>query len=631
VQSLKKSFILFCCLLAAACGGNGGDGPRWTVFVYMAADNDLEPFAIADLKEMAAVSGSSQLRFVAQLDRSAGYSDEALSGAGDFHGAKRLLVESGGFKPVGDLGAVNMAAPSTLADFLKWGIQNYPADKYALVVWDHGGAWTGIGIDDSSGGDILTLLELRKGLQDGLAGQKLQLIGFDACLMGTLEVAQAAAPYADYLLASEALEPGTGWPYQAFQLIRNDASKGPEELGKAIADAFLSKSNEDASRRTNVSLSVVRLGQLSPLLQGVNDLALAAKAALAEGSSGLAFARTRTIKFGEVGQGPSAVPMLDLGHLAEQLSHAGTASPVKQALASARAQVSSALGSAVAYRAGNGVAQSASGLSLHFPARRVEGAGSSSTAAYGQLVQQLQAGGLSRWLEFLTAYFDAPTATGFAHTAHLGTVSVGGEGFTLTGALAQAAQPPGATFFYGTEDSPDTYLLLGQRPAVAQEGALVGTWPLTRVKLSQGGVESEAFMAEEFTPDGSLSAFIPFSYIEEGKEPRLAFRHVIRDAGGNLAQDVYYVQNDSAFGELSPTPGSQLYPIRHRVAVGGTGAQMTLTAEVGFSATGAIALEFVTVPSGATAFGALRMEGPLSDEQFWPADDNTWVYGTSPL
>src|SRR5690606_5837113 len=113
-----------------------------------------------------------------------------------------------------DLGTVNTGDPAFLADFIRNGILAYPAEHYALVLSDHGASWPGVGADGSSNNDTLTVPELEKALAtalDGLAIGTLDMVGFDACLMATYEVASALAPYADRLVASQELEPGHGW------------------------------------------------------------------------------------------------------------------------------------------------------------------------------------------------------------------------------------------------------------------------------------------------------------------------------------------------------------------------------------------------------------------------------------
>src|SRR5690606_29676842 len=143
-----------------------------------------------------------------------GYSDLAVEGAGDWTSTKRLRVESGSVEELEDLGEVEMGDAESLQDVIEWGLEQAKTVKVALVMWDHGGGWNEFGNDDSHRSE-LTLPEIRDALEAGLTAAerevKLDLIGFDACLMATYETARELEPFAQYLLASQELEPGNGW------------------------------------------------------------------------------------------------------------------------------------------------------------------------------------------------------------------------------------------------------------------------------------------------------------------------------------------------------------------------------------------------------------------------------------
>ena len=101
----------------------------------------------------------------------------------------------------------NMADSATLTDYIQYCSSNYAADHYGLVLWDHGGGVVGgYGYDENFDGDSTSLTELSYALGD--AGVHLDMLGFDACLMANFETCLMAAPYADYLIASEEPEPG---------------------------------------------------------------------------------------------------------------------------------------------------------------------------------------------------------------------------------------------------------------------------------------------------------------------------------------------------------------------------------------------------------------------------------------
>jgi hypothetical protein len=136
---------------------------------------------------------------------------------------------------VAELGELNMGDPATLSFFVKYVMENYPAEKYALVLWDHGHGWLGV-CDDWISKDRLTLSEITLALE----GYRLNLIGFDACLMSMIEVAYSLQEVANVMVASEEWEPWDGWPYDAIlaNLVSNPEWK-EEDLARQIVDDYI--------------------------------------------------------------------------------------------------------------------------------------------------------------------------------------------------------------------------------------------------------------------------------------------------------------------------------------------------------------------------------------------------------
>ena len=139
-----------------------------------------------------------------------------------------------------DLGSVPMTDPNTLSCYIKWCAKHYPASRYELILWDHGGgSVSGYGYDEkfaSSGS--MSLAGLDKALTDG--GVKFDFIGFDACLMATAETALTMSQHADYLIASEETEPGVGWYYTDWlTALGKDPSMPTIQLGQKIVDSFV--------------------------------------------------------------------------------------------------------------------------------------------------------------------------------------------------------------------------------------------------------------------------------------------------------------------------------------------------------------------------------------------------------
>jgi hypothetical protein len=343
----------------------GGDA-AWTVMVYLDGDNNLEADALTDFAEMAQVGSSDKIKIVVQLDRVKSRESWDDTSAGNWDGTKRFLVEKGmrptPEKELQDLGEQNMGDPTVLADFVEWGVTTYPAERYALIIWDHGASWLGIASDDTSD-DQLNLPELTSALET--ARKKtgfgtLDLIGFDACLMAQLDVMMAVEPYGQVAVASAELEPSQGWAWDKWLgALANDPSQDALTIAPVIVKSFIdSYTFADAS---DVTLSAFDLSKLSPLTQQVDRLA---KAMLSDMSG----------SYNAIGQARSYVDVyapsyseefnsVDLGQFAGLLPEQGA----KGEVAAAAADLDSALKQA---RIANGTGsyhEKASGLSIYFP------------------------------------------------------------------------------------------------------------------------------------------------------------------------------------------------------------------------------------------------------------------------
>ena len=248
-----------------------GKQAGWTVLVYMAADNDLERFSLNDLNEMESVGSTEDVNILVQIDRAEGYDTRAE----DWVDTRRYLVSEDFTNDINsrrvdnDLGEANMGDPQTLIDFATWGIQNYPAKHYGLIIWDHGGSWTGIGFDNSADGDSLSMAEMSDAFktitqQTGIG--KFDLLGFDACLMSGYEVYNAIAPYGRYAVASAELIPGDGWAYEQplFELTVNPNME-PDVLGNFIIDSFYDYYTETTDLYDNFVLSLIDLTKVQQL------------------------------------------------------------------------------------------------------------------------------------------------------------------------------------------------------------------------------------------------------------------------------------------------------------------------------------------------------------------------------
>ena len=252
--------------------------PKWTFMVFMNGDNNLEGAAIDDFGEMASAGSTAEVNLVVQIDRIPGFN----TSNGDWTGTKRFLVTNG-MSPtpanaVQDLGESNMGHPQTLIDFVNWAKTNYPADYYAVIIWDHGSGWQrrveepikSIS-DDWTSSDTITMPELRQALATitNSGADKLDIVGFDACLMAMEEVDYQIMPYADYRVSSEETEPYDGWDYDASMtyLISNPTCTAAQLSTRIVNDFinFYGTSGDD-------TLSAVNLNNLNSLVTATSNL-----------------------------------------------------------------------------------------------------------------------------------------------------------------------------------------------------------------------------------------------------------------------------------------------------------------------------------------------------------------------
>ena len=227
-----------------------------TVLIYMCGA-DLESrsgMATSDLKEMIAAAHSDKVNIIVETGGAKSWKNNQVSSACL---QRWQVVDDGLVSLNNNVGNASMTDPSTLKDFVDWGMKNYKSDRTMLILWDHGGgSVSGYGYDEKFNNGSMRIDQIASALAS--AKGSLDFIGFDACLMATLETATALSPYSDYLLASEETEPGTGWYYTDWltQLAR-DPAISTVNLGKTIIDTYTSHS------QGSTTLSLTDLAELS--------------------------------------------------------------------------------------------------------------------------------------------------------------------------------------------------------------------------------------------------------------------------------------------------------------------------------------------------------------------------------
>ena len=239
--------------------GNGND--TVTIMVYMCG-TDLESkygMATSDLVEMTNANLSEKVNIIVETGGCKKWQNNVVSSTTN----QILKVEKGGVSILEDnLGNLTMTDPLTLTSFINYCSKNYPADRNILIMWDHGGgSITGYGYDEKhSSAGAMDLAEFNSALK--AANTKFDWIGFDACLMQTLETAMVCDGYADYLIASEESEPGAGWYYTNWLTsLSKNTSIDTVTLSKQLIDDFVSVSLRSSSQAA-VTLSVIDLAEM---------------------------------------------------------------------------------------------------------------------------------------------------------------------------------------------------------------------------------------------------------------------------------------------------------------------------------------------------------------------------------
>ncbi|MBA4419690.1 MAG: hypothetical protein C0391_00920, partial [Anaerolinea sp.] len=252
----------------------------WTFMVYLAADNDLESFGILDFLEMAQVGSTSKMNIIVQMDRHASH-DTSYD---NWTSTKRFKVSSG-MTPIAanalmDIGEADMGSQTTLINFINWSKTNYPAQRYALVIWNHGGSWypmeingevisQSIAWDDT--GTYLSNTAVYNALSSVTTGgiNKLDLVALDACIMANIEIDYNMQNFVLARVASQANIPGEGFPYHTIlNDLKNNTGMNQETLATAIVNRYAEYYSSN-----NVTISALRFQPTTPLATDVDYLA----------------------------------------------------------------------------------------------------------------------------------------------------------------------------------------------------------------------------------------------------------------------------------------------------------------------------------------------------------------------
>lgn len=352
---------------------------KWTIMVHLAADNNLYRFGLEDVNEMEAGLASDDVNVIVLFDGIKDGDSAILKVERDPAGMNSTWVS----KPVDDKGAVipaskeiDSGSTAVATKFATWTAENFPAEHYMLAYWDHGNgifanggqffnkgfAWDDKGTHMGTNA-LSTILPAFK----QAAGKNLDILGFDACLMAHVELAYQAKGNADYLVASEELEPGAGWAYHDWLSAVSKTDKSPKAVASALVDSFGRSyapggSQNSSGRQFDITLSATDINAMTAqVVPAMNKLAGSLTAALPTHKAAIANARKNTESYDNR-------DCADLGHFTKAVMSENLPDNVKaDALA-----VQRALGNAIVREVHTGKTinvgvKNASGLVVYFP------------------------------------------------------------------------------------------------------------------------------------------------------------------------------------------------------------------------------------------------------------------------
>ena len=297
----------------------------WAIYWYLCG-SDLESgggkpgrggMATLDLEEMLQCTLPDNVTVVIETGGAIKWQNDIISN----EALERYVYQGNELRRMETLPSASMGSPDVLADFLQYCNKNYPAEKQAVLLWDHGGGSL-IGMElDEQYKDILTLPEFRGVLTAMPAASGIyELVGFDACLMATVDMVNVLEGKARYMVASQEIEPGTGWDYAGFltALAQNPEMDGAA-LGREICDSYYAACEKQRGVAGTVTLSVVDLTKAGPLLAAYNTIGQEALLAGCKGReayfSAFGRAANQSQNYGSKAGGTSPYDMIDLGDL----------------------------------------------------------------------------------------------------------------------------------------------------------------------------------------------------------------------------------------------------------------------------------------------------------------------------
>jgi len=235
----------------------------WTFMVYLDADNSLDMFGPINFNQISdGLTSGANVNVIVLMDR--------LN-----QPAYTYEVTHEEVKMVQSLGEVDMGDPETLASFLTFAIENYPTTYFFLDLWDHGGGYRGVCWDESSDNNLSPHnVETAIATAESNTGKQVQVVGFDACLMGMVEICYELKDVTNIVVGSEMLVPGYGWPYmQLMTYLSDNPTVNPHAFSAELVEEYVAYYPKYA-----VQLSAIDEEVISDFAGSLNNFAEALEA-----------------------------------------------------------------------------------------------------------------------------------------------------------------------------------------------------------------------------------------------------------------------------------------------------------------------------------------------------------------
>ncbi len=406
-------------LLLAVASGQPSQKPTWTILVYGHADHSLSPQLVADLKKMESAGSGPGFNIVVQADFDAsaaeeneeeGLPPELNKGTTRFLVTKSKDPDRVTSRPVQRLPEMNHDNPRALTEFIQWATKRYPADRYGLVLWDHGNQWEGYGGDEQDGTvedpKVLSTAEIRNAVQEAMktAGiRKWDFITFDTCLMGGIEVLADFAGLTDLFIACPEIDYGDGWDYgPVLQWLKERPGAAMTDFGRQEAALWkkLHFAKDNDADRALAAHSVYDPTAFPAVRTAFSNFVAALSASYAPSNLAIPRQRRLTIEYslGDVESIGESTDYIDLGMFAGRFA-ADPKSP--ESLRRAAGALVDAIGKLVLAKTLGSEKEGASGLSIWYPVDE-EGEARSKFSTY----QKISLSRETAWPQFLRKVYE---------------------------------------------------------------------------------------------------------------------------------------------------------------------------------------------------------------------------------